>query len=284
MAVGMQLSVICAEDAPRISAEEAKREAEGTLFGPHVMRMQREACAFWPRGSVDASFYEPVQSSIPTLIMSGEIDPVTPPVWGDAIAKTLPNSKHIVMPGTGHTAGGTGCGRRLIKAFIDAGTVQNLDTSCVDKQTRPPYFVTPGRSRSRPPPRLRSASPLSGEGPPMIRVENLHKRFGEVRAVDGVSFTAARRRRSPALLGPNGAGKTTTLRMLYTLMRPDEGTHARRRHRRRRRSAGRALRARRAAGSVGPVSAAHGARAHRVFRRAAGHHRRRPAPAHRSSC
>ena len=115
MAVGMQLSVICAEDAPRISAEEAKHEADGTLFGPYVMRMQREACAFWPRGSVDGSFYEPVQSSIPTLILSGEIDPVTPPVWGEAIAKTLPNSKHIVMPGTGHTAGGTGCGRRLIK-------------------------------------------------------------------------------------------------------------------------------------------------------------------------
>jgi pimeloyl-ACP methyl ester carboxylesterase len=143
MAVGMQLSVICAEDAPRISAEEAKREADGSLFGPHVMWLQREACAFWPRGSVAASFYEPVQSSIPTLIMSGEIDPVTPPVWGEAIAKTLPNSKHIVMPGTGHTAGGTGCGRRLIKAFIDAGTTENLDTSCVAKQARPPYFVTP---------------------------------------------------------------------------------------------------------------------------------------------
>jgi pimeloyl-ACP methyl ester carboxylesterase len=143
MAVGMQLSVICAEDAPRISAEEARHEADGTLFGPHVMRLQRDACAFWPRGSVDGSFYDPVQSSIPTLILSGEIDPVTPPVWGEAIAKTLSNSKHIVMPGTGHTAGSTGCGRRLIKAFIDAGTVQNLDTSCVDKQTRPPYFITP---------------------------------------------------------------------------------------------------------------------------------------------
>ncbi len=56
----------------------------------------------------------------------------------------------------------------------------------------------------------------------MIRVENLHKRFGEVRAVDGVSFVAADGQVT-ALLGPNGAGKTTTLRMLYTLMRPDEG-------------------------------------------------------------
>jgi sodium transport system ATP-binding protein len=56
----------------------------------------------------------------------------------------------------------------------------------------------------------------------MIRVEDLHKRFGDVRAVDGVTFTAADGAVT-GLLGPNGAGKTTTLRMLYTLMRPDHG-------------------------------------------------------------
>jgi pimeloyl-ACP methyl ester carboxylesterase len=143
MSIGMQLSVICAEDAPRITAEEMEKEAEGSMFGPHVMRAQRQGCTFWPRGTVDPSFYEPVTSSIPTLIMSGEIDPVTPPSWGEEIARTLPNSRHLVMPGAGHTAGGTGCGRRLIKAFIDAGTHANLDTSCVQKVTRPPYFVTP---------------------------------------------------------------------------------------------------------------------------------------------
>ena len=56
----------------------------------------------------------------------------------------------------------------------------------------------------------------------MIQVENLHKAFGAIRAVDGVSF-AARDGEITGLLGPNGAGKTTTLRMLYTLMRPDVG-------------------------------------------------------------
>jgi sodium transport system ATP-binding protein len=56
----------------------------------------------------------------------------------------------------------------------------------------------------------------------MIRVESLHKAFGAIRAVDGVSFTA-RDGEITGLLGPNGAGKTTTLRMLYTLMRPDAG-------------------------------------------------------------
>jgi pimeloyl-ACP methyl ester carboxylesterase len=143
MSIGMQLSVLCAEDSPHITPEDARKEAEGTLFGLHVMRLQREACTFWPRGTVDAAFYDPVQSDVPVLILSGDIDPVTPPVWGEQIAKTLPNATHVVMPGTGHTAGGTGCGRRLIKAFVDAGTAANLDTSCVSTISRPPYFVTP---------------------------------------------------------------------------------------------------------------------------------------------
>ncbi|HKT42818.1 MAG TPA: ATP-binding cassette domain-containing protein [Rhodanobacteraceae bacterium] len=56
----------------------------------------------------------------------------------------------------------------------------------------------------------------------MIEVKDLHKAFGEVKAVDGVTF-AARDGEITGLLGPNGAGKTTTLRMLYTLMEPDSG-------------------------------------------------------------
>ncbi|WNL46010.1 ATP-binding cassette domain-containing protein [Dyella sp. BiH032] len=56
----------------------------------------------------------------------------------------------------------------------------------------------------------------------MIEVKDLHKAFGEVKAVDGVGFSA-RDGQITGLLGPNGAGKTTTLRMLYTLMKPDRG-------------------------------------------------------------
>jgi sodium transport system ATP-binding protein len=56
----------------------------------------------------------------------------------------------------------------------------------------------------------------------MITVTNLHKSFGEVKAVRGVSFEA-RDGEITGLLGPNGAGKTTTLRMLYSLLPPDEG-------------------------------------------------------------
>jgi pimeloyl-ACP methyl ester carboxylesterase len=143
MSIGMQLSVICAEDAPRNSPDELKREADSTIFGPYIMRIQEDACAFWPRGKVDASFYEPVTSAIPTLVLSGEVDPVTPPMWGEQVASTLSNSAHIVIPGTGHTAGGTGCGQRLMREFIEEGSTANLDTTCVGKVRRPAFFLSP---------------------------------------------------------------------------------------------------------------------------------------------
>ncbi len=56
----------------------------------------------------------------------------------------------------------------------------------------------------------------------MIKVTNLHKSFGKVKAVRGISFEV-RDGEITGLLGPNGAGKTTTLRMLYSLLPPDEG-------------------------------------------------------------
>jgi len=57
----------------------------------------------------------------------------------------------------------------------------------------------------------------------MIRVEGIHKSFGKVHAVRGVSFEAPDGKIT-GLLGPNGAGKSTTLRVLYTVLKPDEGT------------------------------------------------------------
>jgi sodium transport system ATP-binding protein len=56
----------------------------------------------------------------------------------------------------------------------------------------------------------------------MIHVEDIHKSFGKVKAVRGVSFDAPDGKIT-GLLGPNGAGKSTTLRVLYTVLQPDEG-------------------------------------------------------------
>jgi pimeloyl-ACP methyl ester carboxylesterase len=169
MSVGMQLSVICAEDAPRVTAEEAEKESAGTIFGAYVMRNQRQACEFWPRGHVDPAYYDPIKSSIPTLVLSGQLDPVTPPVWGEQVAAHLTASRHVVIPGTGHTAGSTGCGVRIIRAFIDRGTTDGLDTTCAAAVHRPPFFVSPAgpdpsRAPAPSPASAPAAAPATGAG------------------------------------------------------------------------------------------------------------------------
>lgn len=143
MALGMQLSVVCAEDYPRITPEEIAEQSKATLFRGHLMEQRMKACEFWPKGTVPANYYEPVRSSVPTLILSGELDPVTPPNWGELAAKTLPNSKHFIAPGTGHGVIGTGCGMRIVREFIDEASVENLDTNCLKLLKRPPFFLTP---------------------------------------------------------------------------------------------------------------------------------------------
>jgi sodium transport system ATP-binding protein len=57
----------------------------------------------------------------------------------------------------------------------------------------------------------------------MIEIKNIHRSFGKVLALQGVTFNAVDGQIT-GLLGPNGAGKTTTLRILYTLLHPDEGS------------------------------------------------------------
>jgi pimeloyl-ACP methyl ester carboxylesterase len=143
MALGMQLSVVCAEDFPRITPDQITRAAADTVFSTHLMTARLKACEFWPRGSVDASYYEPVRSAVPTLVLSGELDPVTPPEWGESVLPHLSNARHIVVPATGHGAIATGCGLRIATQFINTASVDGLDTACLQGLRRPPFFMTP---------------------------------------------------------------------------------------------------------------------------------------------
>ena len=143
MSLGMQLSVVCSEDAPQVSADDYEREGEGTVFGGYLLSGQLKACAIWPRGKIDPSYYQPVASAVPALVLSGDLDPVTPPGWGESVAKHLTNARHITMPATGHGVIGTPCGAQLIEDFIEAGSADGLDASCVASVKRPPFFLTP---------------------------------------------------------------------------------------------------------------------------------------------
>jgi pimeloyl-ACP methyl ester carboxylesterase len=170
MSVGMQLSVLCSEDAARVTPSDVQQAAAGTLFGTHLLSSQLDACAMWPRGTVDASYYEPVVSEVPALVLSGDLDPVTPPTWGEAVVKSLRNGRHLTVPGTGHGVMGTACGQKLIQDFLDSASAGSLDVSCVRSIKRPPFFVTPAgpdpRHATAPPPGPReSPGPGAGQVP-----------------------------------------------------------------------------------------------------------------------
>jgi len=143
LSTGMQLSVICAEDVPRIQPGDAERATAGTVFARHLLASRLKPCAFWPAGTVPASYYEPVTSDVPALVLSGEVDPVTPPSWGAEVSSHLSRSLHLTAPATGHGVLGTACGERLVVDFIARGAADGLDTSCLASLKRPPFFLTP---------------------------------------------------------------------------------------------------------------------------------------------
>ena len=131
---GMYLSVTCAEDLPWIKPGEGERMAENTFLGDYRLRQQREACALWPRATIERDYSQPTRSDVPVLILTGEWDPVTPPSNGDAAAKSLKNSLHIVVPHGAHGLGGLegiDCIDHTITGFVERGSTKDIDTSCV---------------------------------------------------------------------------------------------------------------------------------------------------------
>lgn len=136
---GMQLSIICGEDAPFITEEEIKRASAGSFYGDSRVRRVLAACKEWPQAQVPKSFLDPIKGNVPVLLISGEVDPVTPPWLAEAAARHLPNSRQLIVRNGTHTS--YDCTENLVADFIDKGSAAGLDTSCVDQIKRPPFHI-----------------------------------------------------------------------------------------------------------------------------------------------
>ncbi len=149
IAAGMHFAVVCSEDAPRWEQENVSQEQLAkTYLGTAFMGAMRAVCEGWPRGPVDPDFGEPLQSSVPTLLLSGGNDPVTPERYATQIVKRLSKGKHFIGAGQGHGQLATGCIPRLTAEFIAAGSTAGLDEDCVRKIRPAPFLL----SRSAPAP------------------------------------------------------------------------------------------------------------------------------------
>jgi pimeloyl-ACP methyl ester carboxylesterase len=137
---GMFYAVACTEDAPLISAEEAAKRSEQSVFGNRTLDFT-EICDQWPKGQVSQEFRAPITSNVPVLILSGEADPITPPWHADIVAASLTNELHLIFSGMGHGNLASPCSANLFKAFINSASVDGLEVACVAGIQPPPFFV-----------------------------------------------------------------------------------------------------------------------------------------------
>ncbi len=136
LSIGMMASVLCSEDMTRVNTLEHTDLFENPLHAGLI-----PICKFWPRGEIPDDYFEPVRSSVPVLLTSGTLDPVTPPKYAWQAAATLRNSEHIVVPGVGHGALLTGCMPEIAAEFIDRANPRGIDAGCALDIRRPPFFT-----------------------------------------------------------------------------------------------------------------------------------------------
>ena len=136
MSMGMQLSVQCNEEYAFNSLEEYEAllpdypQLRGFLEDALVGKPGFHVCEEWDSGQADPIENQPVVSDVPTLLMAGEFDPITPPAWAHHAAETLSNATVVEYAGVGHGASAVeGCPRDMLIAFFNDPT--SVDDACV---------------------------------------------------------------------------------------------------------------------------------------------------------
>jgi pimeloyl-ACP methyl ester carboxylesterase len=140
MDLGMTFSVLCSGDVDRVTDEEARDLGRGAFLGSLAFDSWRAICDVWPHAAPPADS-ETIRSGVPALLLSGRLDPVTPPPWGESLTERLDASAHVVVPGGAHIVSHEGCLPELIGHFVERASAAGLETSCVEKITRPPFVV-----------------------------------------------------------------------------------------------------------------------------------------------
>ncbi len=139
---GMNLSVECQEEVAfnDEAAALANVPAEPAALYENSVNSIRSTfadCRIWDVAAANAIETQPVVSDIPTLVVAGEFDPITPAEWAASAASTLPNSTFLVFPGGGHGVIDLNqCTQDIMQAFLDAPT-QTPDAGCIAEMGAP---------------------------------------------------------------------------------------------------------------------------------------------------
>lgn len=140
---GATFSSLCAEELPRAPAAQVRQASAASFARDSFYQAWAEGCANWPAKPLPAGYSQPVAADIPVLLLSGALDPITPPAAAEAVRKHLPRAWHIIAPGGGHNVTAMPCAGRVIARFIEEGDGSGLDASCLTARKRPPFMVGP---------------------------------------------------------------------------------------------------------------------------------------------
>jgi pimeloyl-ACP methyl ester carboxylesterase len=133
------LSVTCLEEVQFIYSDEAKREAAGSFYGLGRYNDHSAACAEWPHREISKEITTAVKFDGPVLMVTGSLDPVTPPHWSYDALKTLPHGRVIELAGETHYSGP--CVATLATTFIEKGSSADLDKLCEQKRPSTPFTI-----------------------------------------------------------------------------------------------------------------------------------------------
>lgn len=141
MSLGLTLSVVCSEDVPRIAANDVDAAVRRTFVQRSAVDAWLRLCREWPKGPPPERVDEVISIDAPALILSGVLDPVTPPRWGESMGRHFARSAHVVVPGAAHNASFTGCVPELIAAFLATANPSEVDATCANATRRPPFVI-----------------------------------------------------------------------------------------------------------------------------------------------
>ena len=133
----LEMSVTCAEDVPFMPKTT---NTTNSLFGDNLFELMHARCELWESNAVYPEFKNAVVSDIPTLLLSGEYDPVTPPKNAEKVMQTLSNAQHLVAKGQGHIIGNRGCMPKILTAFIKDPATE-LETECMNDFRDFSFFI-----------------------------------------------------------------------------------------------------------------------------------------------
>ena len=127
--LGVRLALLCSEGLSAVDTSTISAATRGTFMGEVPVRFQLRWCDGWPTAPLPSDFRAPFRSPVLALLLTGELDPITPPRYAEHLQTWFANARALTMPSRSH-ADTDPCVMSLIEAFVVSGG-KTLVASCL---------------------------------------------------------------------------------------------------------------------------------------------------------